>query len=104
VNTSGGGRHTGTPRTANGGVEAVLIDGSVVLRASNDPDGPELTFTPAEWEAFVGGVRLGEFGQSLLAITKRGEDTPPVVLPQPATSPDFSCVVRSTKSSVLKSP
>jgi hypothetical protein len=24
-------------------------------------DGPVLTFSPKEWEAFLGGVRLGEF-------------------------------------------
>ncbi|GGS91044.1 DUF397 domain-containing protein [Planobispora rosea] len=32
-----------------------------VLRDSKDPDGPKLFFTQAEWDAFVGGVRLGEF-------------------------------------------
>ncbi|TXK44113.1 DUF397 domain-containing protein [Nonomuraea sp. C10] len=28
---------------------------------SKNPDGPKLTFTPAEWKAFLGGVRSGEF-------------------------------------------
>ncbi|MEU9830340.1 DUF397 domain-containing protein [Streptosporangium sp. NPDC048047] len=32
-----------------------------VLRDSRDPDGPKLFFTRAEWDAFVGGVKLGEF-------------------------------------------
>ncbi|MET8333774.1 DUF397 domain-containing protein [Streptosporangium canum] len=32
-----------------------------VLRDSKDPDGPKLFFTQAEWDAFVGGVKLGEF-------------------------------------------
>ncbi|GAA3444286.1 DUF397 domain-containing protein [Planomonospora venezuelensis] len=32
-----------------------------VLRDSRDPEGPKLFFTQSEWDAFVGGVRLGEF-------------------------------------------
>ena len=32
-----------------------------LMRDSNRPDGPVLAFTPAEWEAFVLGVRDGEF-------------------------------------------
>ncbi|MEU6738933.1 DUF397 domain-containing protein [Streptosporangium sandarakinum] len=32
-----------------------------VLRDSRDPDGPKLFFTRAEWDAFMGGVKLGEF-------------------------------------------
>lgn len=32
-----------------------------VLRDSRDPDGPKLFFTRSEWDAFVGGVKLGEF-------------------------------------------
>lgn len=31
------------------------------LRHSQSPAGAILTFTPQEWAAFVGGVRLGEF-------------------------------------------
>jgi hypothetical protein len=31
------------------------------MRDSKDPDGPVLTFTPAEWEAFTLGVQDGEF-------------------------------------------
>ena len=33
----------------------------ITLRDSKHPDGPTLVFTPAEWEAFVAGVRDGEF-------------------------------------------
>lgn len=40
---------------------AELPDGSVGVRDSKDTDGPVLRFTPAEWEAFIGGARLGEF-------------------------------------------
>ncbi|NUR90799.1 MAG: DUF397 domain-containing protein [Nonomuraea sp.] len=32
-----------------------------VLRDSKDPDGPRLFFTPAEWEAFLLGMKDGEF-------------------------------------------
>jgi hypothetical protein len=43
-------------------VEARLTgDGSVQLRDSKDPDGSVLTFTPSEWDAFIGGARDGEF-------------------------------------------
>ncbi|MFC0865224.1 DUF397 domain-containing protein [Sphaerimonospora cavernae] len=31
------------------------------LRDSKNPDGPALVFTPSEWEAFVAGVKDGEF-------------------------------------------
>lgn len=33
----------------------------VAVRSSEQRDGPVLIFTPAEWEAFVAGVRDGEF-------------------------------------------
>ncbi|GAA4231751.1 hypothetical protein FHR32_004124 [Streptosporangium album] len=32
-----------------------------VLRDSKNPEGPKLFFTRSEWDAFVGGVKLGEF-------------------------------------------
>ena len=35
--------------------------GVVWVRDSKNPSGPALAFTPAEWEAFTGGVRDGEF-------------------------------------------
>jgi hypothetical protein len=40
---------------------ADLSDGKVGVRHSKDPSGPVLRFTPAEWQAFLGGSRLGEF-------------------------------------------
>jgi len=40
---------------------ASLPDGRVGVRDSKDTAGPVLRFTAAEWEAFVGGVRNGEF-------------------------------------------
>lgn len=41
---------------------ARLSDGSVAMRNSRHPDGPALVFTGAEWEAFLNGARIGEFG------------------------------------------
>ena len=41
---------------------ASLPDARIGVRDSKDPDGPVLRFTPAEWTAFIGGVRNGEFG------------------------------------------
>lgn len=40
---------------------AVADDGVVGVRDSKNPTGPLLEFTPAEWAAFTGGVRDGEF-------------------------------------------
>lgn len=42
-------------------VEIAFVDGVVAVRDSKDPDGAVLIFTPAEWDAFVGGARDGEF-------------------------------------------
>jgi Domain of unknown function (DUF397) len=41
---------------------AFLADGDVAMRNSRDPEGPALIFTRAEWDAFIGGARDGEFG------------------------------------------
>jgi hypothetical protein len=40
---------------------ADLSNGKVGVRHSKDPSGPVLRFTSAEWQAFLGGTRLGEF-------------------------------------------
>ena len=49
-------------------VEVAVVPGSkegsdyvITMRDGSNPDGPVLVFTPAEWEAFVAGVRDGEF-------------------------------------------
>lgn len=34
--------------------------GNVQVRDSKDPNGSVLTFTPAEWNAFIQGVQAGE--------------------------------------------
>jgi hypothetical protein len=36
-------------------------DGHVALRHSKDPDGSVLIYTPREWDAFLKGVKDGEF-------------------------------------------
>lgn len=41
---------------------AFLADGDVAMRNSRHLDGPALVFTRAEWDAFLGGARDGEFG------------------------------------------
>jgi hypothetical protein len=40
---------------------ADLGAGNVAVRNSRHPGGGVLEFTPAEWQAFIGGVRKGEF-------------------------------------------
>ncbi|HEV2373526.1 MAG TPA: DUF397 domain-containing protein [Streptosporangiaceae bacterium] len=50
--------------TASGGtncVEVSVDDESILLRNSQSPDGPVLRFSYQEWEAFLTGVRHGEF-------------------------------------------
>jgi hypothetical protein len=45
----------------NGCVEVAILEDRVVVRDAKDRAGPVLVFTAAEWDAFVGGVRGGEF-------------------------------------------
>jgi hypothetical protein len=40
---------------------ARLPGGGIAVRDSKNPDGPMLSFTAAEWQAFLAGVRNGEF-------------------------------------------
>lgn len=40
---------------------AVRIGNTVDVRDTKDPQSPTLSFTRAEWDAFVGGVKKGEF-------------------------------------------
>lgn len=51
---------------ANGNcVEVAGLSSDLVqIRDSKDPQGPVLGFTSAEWDAFLGGVRNGEFDRS----------------------------------------
>jgi Domain of unknown function (DUF397) len=36
-------------------------ESAIGVRNSRDPEGPVLRFTSDEWQAFLGGVRNGEF-------------------------------------------
>jgi Domain of unknown function (DUF397) len=55
---------------------ASLPEGHVGVRDSKDTSGPVLQFTPGEWEAFVGGVRNGEFDRFVrLSLSARRSGT-----------------------------
>ncbi|WP_449066473.1 DUF397 domain-containing protein [Planomonospora algeriensis] len=40
---------------------ASLAGGRIGVRDSKDREGPALIFTSAEWRAFIGGIKNGEF-------------------------------------------
>ena len=42
---------------------ASLPDGEIGVRDSKDREGPVLVFSAGEWDAFLGGVLGGEFGE-----------------------------------------
>ncbi len=42
-------------------VEVAFVDGAVAVRDSKDRQGPALIYTREEWDAFLGGVKDGEF-------------------------------------------
>ena len=42
-------------------VEVAFVDDAIAVRDSKSPEGPVLIFTQAEWDAFVGGAKDGEF-------------------------------------------
>jgi hypothetical protein len=41
--------------------EVAVTENEVVVRDSEDPEGPMLVFTHAAWSAFTGGVKAGDF-------------------------------------------
>lgn len=43
---------------------AGLAENVIWVRNSRNPWGAVLSFTPAEWDAFIGGVHLGEFDRN----------------------------------------
>jgi hypothetical protein len=51
----------GAPGDGNCVEVALLPDGGWAVRDSREPEGPILFFTPAEVDAFVAGVKDGEF-------------------------------------------
>lgn len=56
-------REDGTPAMLEIGFAA---NGLVALRKADEPDGTILIYTPQEWEAFVAGVKDGEFDIEVL--------------------------------------
>jgi hypothetical protein len=52
-----------TYSNANGCVEVAFVDTRVAVRSTKDRGGPVLVFDSHEWEAFLSGVRAGEFDQ-----------------------------------------
>jgi len=47
--------------SGGGNCVAVAIGAKVLVRRSDPPDGAALEFTRDEWDAFVKGVKNGEF-------------------------------------------
>jgi hypothetical protein len=42
-------------------VEVAFVGETIAVRDSKNPEGPVLSFTQPEWDAFVGGAKIGEF-------------------------------------------
>ena len=53
-----------TLSATNGCIELAFIGDRIALRDSKQRRGPVLKFTAVEWDAFIGGVRDGEFDLS----------------------------------------
>lgn len=52
----------------NGCVEVAALTGdTIALRDSKNPEAAPHIFTAAEWDAFIAGVRNGEFDRSNLS-------------------------------------
>ncbi|GIF15154.1 DUF397 domain-containing protein [Actinoplanes teichomyceticus] len=43
-------------------VEVARVGELFLIRDSKNPDSPPLTFTREVWEAFLAGIKAGEFG------------------------------------------
>jgi Domain of unknown function (DUF397) len=54
-------RHSG-PTGGNCVEVAFLAGGAVAVRNSRRPAGPALVFSAPEWDAFVDGIKDGDFG------------------------------------------
>jgi len=52
-------KRTGPGRDSS--VEVAFVDEAIAVRDAKNPTGPALIFTAAEWDAFVGGAKDGEF-------------------------------------------
>jgi len=54
-------------RTEGSNIEVGFHGALIGMRNADEPDGPVLVFTQAEWEAFTAGVNDGEFDPEALA-------------------------------------
>lgn len=45
----------------SGRIQIAFVDDLIGMRDGEDPSGPVLVFTEAEWDAFVAGAKDGEF-------------------------------------------
>lgn len=54
-------KSTKSPSGDNSCVEVFNTGRSIVVRNSNDPQGPSVAFTHQEWQAFVEGTKGDEF-------------------------------------------
>lgn len=61
---------------SNGCVEIAFLEGQIAVRDSKDRSGPVLTFSPTEWEAFLAGVRHGEFDPAKSGSTRQAVPSP----------------------------
>lgn len=52
-------------------VEVAVTAQQVMVRDSKNPQGPVLTFTPAEWDCFLVGVHRGQFTRGKLRTRTR---------------------------------
>jgi hypothetical protein len=51
---------------SSGCVEVTTLDDQIVVRDSKDAQSPLLSYTTAEWVAFIEGVKAGEFDVATL--------------------------------------
>jgi hypothetical protein len=62
LNLAGAAWHKSSRSSGNGNcVEVAILSDTVAVRDTKDRTGPVLTFTSAEWDAFVAGAKDGEF-------------------------------------------
>ncbi len=54
-------RSSASETTGTAAVEVALLEGGVAVREARRPEGDVRFLTPAEWDAFVGGAKDGEF-------------------------------------------
>ena len=57
-------------------VEIAFTAGAVLVRNSQDPLGPALSFSRSEWTAFLAGAQRGEFNLPGADLTSRSRLSP----------------------------